>query len=347
MIQVKNIKSQQLSFASNDKNFQRCVEYIKLIDPDYQKYMPKKSKEKLSFELHNANSDIANALRRFLVDEIPVVSMDVDMKSIKTNDKYILADSLKKNIELIPISQDSDYSDIKISLSVNNMTDQIIAIHGRDIKLVKHGKKLKTSDYFSESIVLYNLRPMCSVNIPKIKLLTGVAKTDAGKFSALSNTGYEILDVKPSVQTKYKQSGKSSLNSTPKQFALSITTHRNASAKKIMKTCCSLITDRLSIIKKELDEIKELDDYFSQTINVEIKEDVYIFHFIGEYWTIANVISRYCFLENPLISFVCPGIVHPSIEECVVKIKHNQPKKIISNAIKKIIADVQVIAKAF
>jgi DNA-directed RNA polymerase subunit L len=347
MVRVKNVEVSEIPFETADKNFQRCVEYIKAVAPsgDYKKYMPKKSKQKLSFELTDANSDLANTIRRFLLDEIPVQSMTVSEESIKTTDRFILTDYLKKQIELVPILQNSDMSDLNISLTMENNTDKIIPIYTRDIIITdKSGKKLDTGKYFTETITLIQLRPTTSIEISDISIVSGVGKHDAGKFLLLSNISYEILDVKPFMQNKYSTEGVSSLTSTPQHFKIEITNHRNIPVKTIMDICCTKIIDRLVVIEKALSQIKDKDlVYFSDLINMETKEDIKIFHFIGEYWTISNVISRYCYLIFNEIKFVCSGIIHPSTEESVVKIKHPDALKIITDAVKKIISDVSTI----
>jgi DNA-directed RNA polymerase subunit L len=344
MLKVKNIEFENLPFIKNNKNFQKCIEYIKLVDPDYKKYLPESDKQKLSFELHNTNVDLANTLRRFMIDEIPIQSMDVDMECIKTDDKFILPDYFKKNIELIPINQEIDYTKIKISLEVNNSSDTIMVIYSSDLNITDlNGKKLKNGIYFRKTIIIYHLRPMCFVNIKQINIVSGIGRHNSGKFIPVSNIGYEILDVKPVTHSKYVTKGKSSLNSNPTQFRISATTHGNMDIKKFIIKCCESIIYKFSNINKELDEVKDDDVYFSPSINIETKEDIKIFHFIGEYWTISNIMSRYCYLIDTDITFVCTSIVHPSIEESMVKIKHPQPRKLLMSAIKKIIADFTII----
>lgn len=55
---------------------------------------------------------------------------------------------------------------------------------------------------------------------------------------------------------------------------------------------------------------------------------------MGEYWTLANLISRYCFIvteEN--IKFVAPSIIHPDKRIGVVRIIHSNFSKVIQDAI--------------
>ena len=82
-------------------------------------------------------------------------------------------------------------------------------------------------------------------------------------------------------------------------------------------------------------------------LDLESKGDMKLFHFKNEYWTIANIIARYCYLEFKDIKFVCSCIIHPSIEESIVKIKHTEPVKIINAAIKQILADAATVKKSF
>lgn len=347
MVKVKNIKYSDVPFESKDKNFLKCVEYIKSVSPDYKKYLPKQDKQRVSFELTDANSDLANTIRRFLLDEIPVLSMHLDEKNIVSDDTFILTDYLKKNIEMIPILQ--DVYDIKIHLDIENHTDEIISVYSRDITISDtKGKSLDSDKYFSGTIPIINLRPAKSLKISNIQIVSGMGKNDSGKFIFLSNINYEILDIEPVTETKHETKGVSSLDSNPKHFKITCTTHRNIDPKKIMKICCDKITERLTQLLNELEMINnETTVHFSELLNVETKGDVKLFHLIGEYWTISNVISRYCYLLNSEIQFVCSSIVHPSIEESIVKITHPQAVKIMKDSVKKIITDVSLVKKAF
>lgn len=353
-MKVKNIKVVEIPFESKDDNFQKCLKYIKLMDVDCKKYMPKKSKHELSFELTEASSELANCIRRFLMEEMPVYSMDVNEDNIKTDDSFVLSDFLKKNIELIPFLQtipDKDIATLNISLNVENKTDDTITIYSGDLQIFddeKQKKGLDVSKYFSTSIPIIKLRPTASLSITDIKIVSGTGKQDSGKFLLLSNISYKILDVNPVVTTKYNQTGTSSLNSTPQHFKIGYKTHRNIDAKDVIKKCCDQIINRFNAIQQELSNINnDTKVHFSDLIDLETKGDVKILHFKGEYWTIAKIISKYCYLANTNIPFVCSSIIHPSIEESLVKIKHSESISIINAALKSIITDITSIKKAF
>jgi len=346
MVKVKNIKYAEIPFEKKDKDFLKCIGYIKSVEPDYKKYLPKKSKQRVSFELTDTNADFANAFRRFLMDEIPVLSMDVKEKNISSDDKFVLTDHLKKNIEMIPISQDCD---VKMYLDIKNNTDETVPVYSGDITVVdKKGKVLNSDEYFVGTIPIINLRPSKYLKISDITITTGLGKHDSGKFIFLSNIMYEILDMEPIDTNKYGTKGVSSLVSNPAHFKITCTTHRNINAKKIMKLCCDVMVDRFTKIQQELEFIKPDDNvYFSDLINLETKGDIKLFHFIGEYWTISNLISRYCYLIFKDIQFVCSSTIHPSIEESIVKIKHPNSLAIMKDALKKIISDISTVKKSF
>ena len=349
---VKNIKFTELPFETKDKNFQQCIEYIKLIDADYKKYMPKKPKQRLSFELDNINADLANCIRRYLIDELSVYSMNVMEEDIESDDRYILTDHLRNNIEMIPFLQEiknTEADELNISLHVENKTDDTITVYSRDIIIHDKQKKLlDNSDYFTTTIPIAQLKAGKFLTVKNITIVTGVGKTNAAKFALLSNIEYEILDVKPLDVTKFSRNGESSLMSSPSHFAMAITTHRNINVKRVMPMCCDAIIKTLSGIKDALKNIKETDVvYFSDIIELETKGDVKLYHLKGEYWTIANIIARYCYMACPDIAFVCSSIIHPLTEESIVKIKHTDSLKILHESVESIIADIQIINKAF
>lgn len=354
MVKIKNVNITELQFESKDKNFQQCLEYMKLVTDDYKKFLPKRPKHQLTFEITETSSELANCIRRFLMDEILVTSMHVEEDNVETNDMFILSDFLKKNIELVPFEQslsDSDTDKVVVSLDVENKTDDIITVYSGDLT-VTIGKKLvnkkNNHEYFTTTIPIIKLRPTKSISVSDIKLVKGFGKHDAGKFVLLSNITYKILDVKPVEETKYNKTGESSLNSTPKHFRLGFKTHRNIKPKDVMYKCCDQITQRFVQIQDELSRLKpNVEVHFSDLIDLESKGDIKIFHFKGEYWTLANLMSKYCYLLDTDIKFVTSGIVHPNTEEAVLKIQHNDPVKLLNTVIKTILTDVAIIRKAF
>jgi DNA-directed RNA polymerase subunit L len=224
-----------------------------------------------------------------------------------------------------------------------------MTVYSRHIEVFDNkNKKLDNEKYFSLNIPITQLRSNKSLEVNDITVVTGNGKTDSGKFCLLANVSYEILDVIPFEESKYEKKGESSLNSTPAHFKIGYKTHRNIEPKKVMVLCCDVIVNRLTAIREELSNIKYTDStYFSDLIELESHGEIKLFHFKGEYWTIANIISRYCYLAFKDIKFVCASVIHPSKEESIVKIKHGDSVKIINTAIQHIISDALIVKKSF
>jgi DNA-directed RNA polymerase subunit L len=350
-MKVKNVKVTEINFDNKIKNFEKCVEYIKLIDPDYKKFLPKKPIHKVEFELTDTNVDFANCIRRFLLDEINVFSMNVDDNSIITDDKFILSDVLKKNIEMIPFQQElteNECKKLKMTIDITNTSEDIITVYTGDININLEGKELDNEKYFSTNIPLINLRSNTKLSVDVINIVNGYAKQDAGKFCLLSNLSYEIMDVKPLEETKFNKSGSSSLISNPKHFKISYKTHRNIKSKKVMILCCDQIIERMNEILKELNAMNnKMVVHFSDLIELETKDQIKLYHFKNEFWSISNIIARYCYINYTGIKFVCSSIIHPSIEESIVKINHPEANDMMINSVKSIISDISVVKKNF
>jgi DNA-directed RNA polymerase subunit L len=354
MVKVLNLKITEHSLIERfsdkkNKEAQKCIEHIKYLgETDPLKFLPKKSQYSAEFELKNATCELANTLRRGVMDELYIYSLEIPFDEIKSDDKFIKSDHLKNCMEYIPIQQNIDnIEDLVISLNVKNTTDNIIKIYNSDI--IVYDKKKKTNiSIMSESGVIVYLHSDKTLNINNITISKDQSKTDYGKYCAISKTHYEILDVKPLEETKTSTKGESSLNSAPSHFRIGYKTHRNINPKDIMINLCNEFIGRLDTILKDLNNItKNAESDLSDNLEIIIKDEIRIFYLNNEYWTMANLISKYCYLEDENIDFVCPGIVHPSSEVSFVKIKHQQPKKIFGNAIKKIILDLNIIKNTF
>lgn len=112
--------------------------------------LPTSTKHKVSMQLNNTYSAFANAIRRTLVEDIPVWSLGVHETDILTDDEFIsgMNDVLVKNLGLVPIMQTGKVIDAPdkydLYLYVFNNTNEIIDVKASDINIVlKTTKKSK------------------------------------------------------------------------------------------------------------------------------------------------------------------------------------------------------------
>ena len=279
------------------------------------------------------------------------IACHIDEYDIKTDDEFILNDYIKKRIESIPITQNMENYDIDkfaINLHRENATTECMNIYTRDFDILYDNKPYTGVHFFSENINVFSLKPIKKINITNIQITKGIAKDDASKFLLLSNITYKILDSKPLEKDKFKKTGESSLNSNPSKFLFKLTNHRNFKLKKILNICFNNIVNRLDNINTDIKKIKESDvGYISDIIKLETVGKFKLIYLIDEYWTISNVISRYCYLQDKDIDFVCSSIIHPTTEMSIIKIKHKNYLKILTNSIENIIKDMKKIKSSF
>ena len=355
MVLVKKINVEEFNLINEMKNkknidMQKCLELLSDIK-DITDLLPKKSKMTVSFELLQTNADIANGIRRCLVDELEIKSFDFDeYNDIDTSDRYILCDFIKKQIDLLPINQEYDYTGVNIMLMKENNTDEIIDVTSDDFIISGEAKQKDLEKIVSGNIVICKLRPGEYIKINNIKICSGINRDNGAKFNSVSNITYKILDADPIVETRIGKTGVSSMLSNPKHFFISYSTHRNIeNPLKFMVLCCVTLITRLENILKDMKNITNSDtEYFSKLLTLETTGDLKKVHIKGEYWTIINMICRYCYiLTDSNIKFVSASHIHPEKEVGVVNIRHPEFSTLIQNSIKKIISELIIIKAAF
>jgi hypothetical protein len=128
----------------------------------------------LSFELHNTTTEMANAIRRCVNSELPVLIMDFKDSDMHCDDRFIITHRVRKFINLIPIRQ---ITNVKFSLNVYNDTNNIINVSSRSIKSEGGG------DMFSKTFVITTLRPGCRLKIDSINVVLGTSYLDGAQYS--------------------------------------------------------------------------------------------------------------------------------------------------------------------
>lgn len=371
MVKVTDISSTTHTFADQLKNppkhlveaTKQCIELV----PDILDYLPKEPEYTVRFTLSDANSQLANAIRRCLVDEIPTYALTFDLlvdqygeyldsiTKLDTNDKYIFGqcENLLKKIEAIPMRQDiSDPDKWLVSLDVANTTNELIDIHSSDFLVKRNGKIVPVDNLMFSHYVLTRLRPHSYLKIKDIKIVRGISMDNPNKFKYLSEVYYKI-DAEPMHKVDKQFVGVSSMNSDYSKFIMGYTTYRNCVPKfDPIKRACVVLVERLVAIQNEWEKIKpdqETPDELksSDKINKYKVGQIHVIEITGENYTLANALYYYVYKEVPDIDFATGGVKHIEKRIAVIKIKHNNYYKIFTNAIRKLIADIETINSAF
>ena len=118
-------------------------------------FVPKKVKYSVSFKLLNSCVGVADALRRSMCSELPIVSMICKPQSISSNCPFIKVDKLSTAIEAIPFQQDDidGWETWEAKLECENTTSRKCGIYSRHITVYnKEGKVIP--DLFEDCIKL-------------------------------------------------------------------------------------------------------------------------------------------------------------------------------------------------
>jgi DNA-directed RNA polymerase subunit L len=343
-------------FKKPDSSTKLCLELMS--SKELLELLPKNNKKTIRFHIENTNSQLMNAIRRCLEDEIPTLCLTFNLMhdkegkpadfiiDLRTNDKNIFGkcDELKKRIEAIPIRQDINLDEWKISIDVKNKTNDLINITAADFKINHKGKNVSVDQLMFPNYILTRLYPNCYFQLSNIYIKKGISMINANSFKLLSNIYYEIEDT-PMNKIGDKYIGKSSLESDYSKFTLGYSTYRNnLDIYQPIKMACNILIDRLQNI---LDEWKLVEDNTSDKIKVKLDSGAYVITIEDEYYTIANLLHYYIYKELPSIEFVSGGIKHLDKIGAIIIIKNKNYLTLFENGTKKAIKDLKYILSEF
>ena len=359
---VENVRVKSIPFFDSSRPcVKKCLEYIKSTKLgnglDLADLEPE---QELRFVLKKSCSSFANALRRCFIEEIPVKSFSVAPSNIQTDDQFILYEEIIEHLTSIPISQDITFEEMEtwvVSVNVHNKNDNIMTVYSNDIQISNGKKAIGTKKIFSPTIPICVLHPGKFIRITKIFISTKKGYED-GKHIIMKNPYYKILDMEPFVPVKsagpspYQHTGTSCLEQDPTQFEIGFTTHRTTESSHVMLLCCDTLAERLINIKKHMEtflEEKKDMPYNTTKITLSVKDNLVHLEMFDEYYTLAKLVSHYCYIVKPDIHFVAHYLYHPLIRNGYVKISResNNPIQIFVKAIEEILKDLNTVRDAF
>lgn len=330
-MEIKNIKVSETIIKYKESKYKSLIEKnIHLL--------PILNKKILKFELINSNEAFANAIRRVFNDELLIKCLNTSIFNIKTDDKYILHDTIIERLNSISIKQDI-IEDLEFQIRVTNNTDGIIKIYSKDIinKKIKNDKNI----YFNPNILLCTLKPNKYLFIDNITINKEYGYNN--NIYSLGSHKYKILN------TDFKEL---SLNVESKDFELQLITNGNIELKPLINNIYDNLYFRLLKIQTAINQY-ELEKN-SSDINKIINEifiinnnNIYEIHINNEYHTIGNLLTYYIYKLESSIELINYKLEHPLRHKIIVNIKHNNYKKLCNDAINNIIKDLDKFKKYF
>jgi hypothetical protein len=375
LLKVSNVRIERKT-APDSKEMESILSLmVKNGISDPRSMLPSSPWYNISFDLKNTYSGFANAIRRTLIEEMPVKCISFNEDDMSTNDEFILSDILLKNINLLPINQDIDsnkYLTKTISLYKHNDTNKIIDVKASDIQVTtkntdpeksqqssnKLNKKAKEKSHKYDNaeendklipdanIIIIRLRPNKFVKIPNIIIEEGLSKNNAAKFSLFDNVSYNILDMVP--YDIFKHTGTRSISYDPKEFHISFTTCANISPQLVIELLYKTINDKLTKAKNYISEYSITDQtkkyYYTEGFEVSVMDNIFTYKFHGEYIMLSNIIAQRCYLLDPTILFCAPAIDRYDNEIAIIRLKHPDTNKLLLSAIDACKQDMNILS---
>lgn len=305
--------------------------------------LPRNPQHRVDFKLSETFVEVANAIRRAIIDELHVWSLTCDeYQSFVKYGKYMRSDYFRKMIENIPVFQELSLDEVQhweVSLRLKNDSEWSIPVTAGHIAVVDKRTKepVDTSRLWEPTHLLDYLEADAELHVVDIRFVQGQGKFDGGAFNQVANITYDVLD-----------KGASCLAHTATQFFLGYTTHRNyKDPLGIIRACCDYLLGRLAQFKQDLPSQLDGVLYVSEVMRVEKRHKFLFLFLFADNWTFANLLARYMNVLAPDIAYCASDIDHPDKDLSIVRIHHPDPLKLTADAIDAASKDIATIAKAF
>ena len=318
-----------LEFSTDDKKF-------------IESHLPH-SKWTVRFDLVKANTELANAFRSFVLDEIPWTRITCYMADIVTDDPRIqrMTNRVQNNIWMIPTTwvDDKDMDDIKLEISVSSGTENRHMITSNDIKMIKGPDNFK----WVKNINLAEIEPGRTFKAT-LALEKDISRKNA-TYCPFFQPFFKCIEFDDLSKIP-------SYSVMPEEYSLGFSCLDLvcSDTKWAVRHVWECIFQRLTICKTLIEEFEPKSGklpYISDFLKVSIQSDQKTrYEFVGETYAIGNIISKYGYLEDTSIDYICCGDDHPEDNNTIVKLIHPDHASLLITGIGKAIKAVNDLAKS-
>jgi hypothetical protein len=294
------------------------------------------------YTLIGINTELANAWRRIMLDEIVYPQFACTMSDISSTDDFVqrTTDYIANRINLIPISyipQDTKIEHFTIHVRNSTPPDRHLRtdVTSADIKWSGTGT---CPIRWDQKIAITELLPGREIRI-KITIEWGVG-LKSGTYSKFGPLLYRPIE--------YKEPFPSSYTVHPTAFELGV-------------TCCSLIdpkwanilgwrtlSNKLNSCITRLQELKGGPPHITPHLDISMVEGEKIrYRFIAETLSLVNVLAWYCYKVDPTIPYVNAGDEHLEDPYRTLHIIHPEYHQLIITAARLALKDIDTIIGLF
>lgn len=341
MPRVEKIKVEELKYDKIVPQLEKAYPFLKLSKDDLKTIVEKtpSHQTRISYELLDANTALANGWRRTMIDEIEYPRLTCAMTDVKSDDPFCqrMTDYIQNRIWLIPTSYLERGATIKMELDVKNLTTETRIVKSSEIRFV--GAANKTLKWAQEVDVM-ELQPGRFLKIP-ITVEWGYNYTHAS-FSSFHSIVYRPLEFKEPYPPSYTVH--------PKNYLLGCQMDIFCDPKKMVRLGWETIRDRVERAREFVAEFQKISKlpYLSADMNVsQLKGQRVQYEFVNESYTLSNLLAWYVYQADPDIKLVHAGDDHPEDASTLLKINHTDHAKILIRACEMIERDLKAIIARF
>jgi DNA-directed RNA polymerase subunit L len=348
-VKISNIVVSENSYGDLAKKIIEKYSWVDMTDERraiLKKLTPRPT-HSLTFDLINANTDLANAFRRTMLDSIVWPRLTCSMEDIKTDDPFVqrMTDYFQNRLWLVPTAY-AVKSDTKweFRIDTRNQTTEPVIVKSAEIQVVKAPPKFD----WDRQIDLIELLPgrALKVNIT-IEWGSNLSHASFSNFSGLQFWPLEYLKSENVIKDDLPRS----TTVHPTDYRLGFTCENFVEPLKAARMGWESIRESLITADRNIEDFesqKSVIPYLSTGLNVtHTKGDVTRYEFFNETYTLGNLIYRYSYMVDPTVEYMFAGDDHPEDRSILVKIRHKEHSKLLRAGIAKALKDVEICVKAF
>jgi DNA-directed RNA polymerase subunit L len=314
----------------------------------------------LTFTLSNINTSLANAVRRTIISDIPLVVFKTfphseNLVDIHKNTTRLNNEILKQRLGCIPIhidDRDFPIQDYIVEMNVTNTTDSILYITTKDFKL----KNIKSGKYATEKtrkkifppnpitkdyIIFARLKPKISSDLPGEELsltakLSWATAKESGMFNTVSTCSYRmtpdtiVQDQQWSEISKGEKKPKDAKKNwllldgkrccKKDSFDFIVESVGIYTNNEIVSKACSIIINKLTFISEQSVQIAKSPVTIPNCFDIKLENEDYTIGKIIEY-----VLYTDYFEHDKVLSFIGFKKDHPHDLHSIIRIATIEP----------------------
>lgn len=330
-----------------------------------------KDRHNVKFELHGVHVSIANAIRRVLLVEIPIIAIDRDSISFRAEDNNINTSNfhdqfLIHRLSFVRLKIDHTKADpIKFDILIANpdshdlpfvnSSDDHIDFTSNDLIVTYDGQIQDSSKIFIDNFLIARLKPGQQLKATMAVNQRAVRIPDLDPSAILAKTRYHYQPCRIKFCYKTPHHDNQTImtpddelryygheQKTPKAFVFEICSFKSPlfSPQNLMQSAFEVILEKLQRVKQLVenkDNAKNNQDFFS--LNADpVLNNTLVMRLSGEGHTLGNMLAEQMrtILQKQFPSdenFISYQKVHPLEEALILKIKLSANSKISHSAL--------------